>query len=348
MQLVTTRRRTALLGLLAAALTALVAASAALAAPPRSTSPPEISGTYREGSTLTASTGSWSNGPTSFSYRWLRCDNEDCRRISGATSRRYQLVARDVGRALVVEVTARNADGARTARSAFTPLIAANVPPQNTAPPTISGTPVVGGTLSADPGTWSGAPTFTFVWLRCDAAGGACADTGSRGRTYGVRAEDVGRTLRVEVRARNPRGTTRATSAQTGVVRAATGGPAIPVALVSLPDRLVISGVSFTPKTIPNRTTTITLRVRVSDTRGRLIQGAAVFASGLPFGRVTQTPETVTNGQGIATITFRPTARLPMVRGASVVFFLRARKPGENPLAGVSTRRLVQVTVRPA
>jgi hypothetical protein len=87
--------------------------------------------------------------------------------------------------------------------------------------------------------------------------------------------------------------------------------------------------------------------VRVTDTRNRLIAGAPVLGTGVPFGRVTATPETVTDNSGVASITFRPTARLPMVRGASVVFFLRARKPGEDPLAGVSTRRLIQITVRP-
>ena len=346
---VTFRRRSAFVGLLAVTLTALVAASTALAAPPQSTSPPELDGTFRRGSTITASTGSWTNSPTSFSYRWLRCDNQNCTPIAGATERRYRLVAADVGRAVVVEVTARNADGARTARSAFSPLIADNVLPANTSPPTISGTPTIGATLTADPGTWTGAPNLTFVWLQCDAAGNNCADTGARGRTYGVRADDLGRTIRVRVQARNPRGTSTATSAPTALVRQGSGapGPAVNVANVSLPDRLVISSVSFSPNVIRSRTSIVTLRVRVSDTRGRLIQGAPVFASGIPFGRVTQTPETLTDGNGIATITFRPTARLPMVSGASVVFFLRARKPGENLLAGVSTRRLVQIVVRP-
>ena len=57
--------------------------------------------------------------------------------------------------------------------------------------------------------------------------------------------------------------------------------------------------------------------------------------------------ETTANSSGVASIVVRPTARLPLQRGASVVFFLRARKPGDNVLAGVSTRRLVQVRVIP-
>ena len=40
-----------------------------------------------------------------------------------------------------------------------------------------------------------------------------------------------------------------------------------------------------------------------------------------------------------------PTANMPLRRGALVVF-VRARKPGDNLLAGVSTRRLVQVSIR--
>jgi hypothetical protein len=344
------RTRAGLLALLAVALTTLVAASAAVAAPPQSTSPPTIDGTFRQGSTLTTSNGQWANNPTSFSYRWQRCDSNgsNCVTIAGETGRRYRLVQADVGRTIVSLVTARNADGSTTANSKPTPVIADNTTPQNSKEPSISGTATVGGTLTADPGNWTGAPTFQYSWLQCDAAGSGCNDTGARGSTYGVRSADLGRTLRVQVRATNPRGSSTAISNPTAVVRAGGGGagPAVPVSSVSLPDRLVLSGFSSTP--FRNRTDPVTMRIRVNDTRGRLVSGALVYVTAVPFGRVTTAPETATNSSGIATITVRATSRLELRSGTAVQFFLRARKPGDDVLAGVSSRRLVQVPIQPA
>ncbi|MDQ3067650.1 MAG: hypothetical protein M3R12_10950 [Actinomycetota bacterium] len=345
----TSRRRVGFTTLVAAGLVALVVAATALAAAPRNTAPPTLDGTFRQGQTIRTSNGEWANNPSSFSYRWLRCDNKNCARIGGATENRYRLVQNDVGKSIVSEVTARNGDGSATARSAFSPVVADNVAPQNSSPPRITGTATVGATLTADPGTWTGAPSFRYSWLRCDTNGANCTDTSARGQTYGVRADDLGRTLRVQVRATNARGSADANSAQTAVVRAGSSGsgPAVPVTSVSLPDRLVISAVSFSPTAIRNRNDTVTLNVRVNDTRGRLVSGALVLASGVPFGRITNMPETATNSNGIATLTFRPTARLAIQGNTAVQIFLRARKPGDNVLAGVSSRRLVQIRIVP-
>ncbi len=339
------------LALAALTITVLVAASAALAAAPASSSPPTLDGTYREGSTLTTSNGLWTNSPTSFSYAWGRCDSKgnNCSNIKGETKNRYKLTKADVNQTVISLVTAKNSDGSTTANSKPTPLIGDNSSPKNTKEPTISGNAVVGESLTGDPGTWTGAPNFSFTWLQCDAAGSGCTDTGSRGKTYGVRAADLGRTLRVQVKGTNPNGNSTAISNATAVVKAAGGGgggggAAVPVSSVSLPDRLVIS--AFSSTAFVNRTSPVTMKIRVSDTRGRLVQGALVLAQAIPFGRVTSAPEVATDSNGIATVSVRATSRLELVRGFSVQFFLRARKPGDNILAGVSTRRLVQVPIR--
>lgn len=354
-----TRGRAATTALLAALLVGLVAAATALAAAPRTTSPPTISGKFRQGETLTTDNGQWANNPTSFSYRWQRCDTSgnNCANISGATKNTYRLVQSDVGQTVRSLVTARNGDGNSTANSRQSPVIADNTAPGNTTLPSISGSATVGETLTAQEGSWTGAPDrYTYQWRQCDAAGSACAAiSGATGKIYGVRSADVSRTLRVEVTAVNPRGRSTAISNATAAVRASGGGSggggggsgtAVPISSVSLPDRLVTSAVSFAPTAISNRNEVITLSVRVSDTRNRLVQGALVYATGVPFGLITAMPEVATGSNGVATLQFRPTARLALRRGA-VQIFLRVRKPGDDVLAGVSSRRLIQITIRP-
>jgi hypothetical protein len=92
--------------------------------------------------------------------------------------------------------------------------------PRNTALPTISGTPSVGDTLTAAPGSWAGSPmTFTYQWQRCDAAGAGCADiVGATSQTYLVDEADRGSSLRVAVSARNTVASASAASAPTSVV----------------------------------------------------------------------------------------------------------------------------------
>lgn len=198
-------------------------AGAALAAAPANTAAPAVSGTPNQGQTLTASNGTWSNNPTTFSYQWQRCTaaGTGCANIAGATSRTYRLAPADVDRTVRVAVTASNADGQATAFSRTTEVVSSNAAPKNTARPAIAGTPLPGNELSADPGTWTGGVrSFAFQWQRCDTAGGSCVNVaGATGRTYSVRALDVGATLRVVVTASNDKGSTSAASDATGLVR---------------------------------------------------------------------------------------------------------------------------------
>jgi hypothetical protein len=220
-----------LLTMLVAALAAGVLAGAAAAAPPQSTSNPTIEGNADQpfvGDTLRASRGTWSGNPTSFSYQWDRCDSagdrQNCAAIPSATTASYTLQKADVDHKLQVRVTARNADGAATKNSQGTGVVSDNVAPKNLAQPRTSGQAVVGSTLNAVNGNWSGATSFAYQWQQCDSVGNACADvTGATAKTYTVRSADTGRTLRVQVTATNKVGSTKAVSDHTGVVT--TGGP---------------------------------------------------------------------------------------------------------------------------
>jgi Ig domain of plant-specific actin-binding protein len=317
---------------------------------PANTTQPSISGTTQEGQTLTANPGRWTNSPTSYSYQWLRCDanGNNCGAISGATSTRYTLTAADVGHHLRVTITARNARGTATATSASSSLVtAAQTAPANTRAPSISGTPQEGLVLTADRGQWSGTNpiTYAYQWQRCDSAGASCADIpGATGQSYTLGVADAAHTIRVRVSATNARGSRAATSNQTDLIAPGkAGGAAISISAISLPNRLVVDRVSFSPRPIRSRRAFVA-RFHVSDTRGFSVQGALVYALGLPYSWVRNAPEVTTDGSGWATITMQPTAALPLRRGGSIVIFVRARKPGENLLAGVSTRRLVQAT----
>ena len=127
-----------------------------------------------------------------------------------------------------------------------------------------------------------------------------------------------------------------------GQIKLADGKVSIPVTSVSSPQRLIVSGVQFQPLVVRSRSP-FTARFRVTDTRGFVVRGALVYMLGLPYGRIANVPEQETGTDGYVTFQVQPTARLPLVNGGALVVFVRARKPGDNVLAGVSTRRLVQV-----
>src|ERR1700733_13554227 len=87
--------------------------------------------------------------------------------------------------------------------------------PTNSSLPHINGTAVVGGALTANPGTWSGsAPlSFQYQWLICGEYGESChAISGATGQTYQPRVDDPGNRVRVDVIASNSDGSSKATS----------------------------------------------------------------------------------------------------------------------------------------
>jgi Fibronectin type III domain/Protein of unknown function (DUF3616) len=182
---------------------------------------PTIGGTPRPGKTLTCSTGEWSGVPTpSFAFAWLR----DGTAIPGAEAAGYELTAADVGHQVSCEVTASNSVGSASAGSEAVMVEAALAAPVSVGAPEISGTPVVGGSLSCSEGNWSGTPTptVTIAWLHDGAA-----IPGAEGAQYTPTAGDAGHLVSCIATATNSQGQASAVS-KALVVQAAltcTGGP---------------------------------------------------------------------------------------------------------------------------
>ncbi len=149
-------------------------AAVAVASPqPVSEAPPGVSGRAIAGERLVESHGTWSNSPTSFTYRWKRCDRagNHCEAIAGATARTYTLTAADVGATIRVFETARNAR-AEGAPAASHPTAAVDPAAPNTvlAGETIDGTNGVATFRLRATGRSSG---FECALVREPARGGA-------------------------------------------------------------------------------------------------------------------------------------------------------------------------------
>lgn len=168
---------------------------------------PVITGTAREGQTLSASTGTWSGSPT-YAYQWKRGGAN----IGGATANEYTAVTADVGSVLTVTVTATNVGGSASATSAATSAILP-LAPTNFVAPSISGAPEVGQTLTASDGTWTGSPSFAYQWKRDGANIG-----GATNSTYLLVLADVNAAITVTVTGTNGGGSASATSAATATV----------------------------------------------------------------------------------------------------------------------------------
>ena len=77
---------------------------------PVNTAAPTLTGTPALGQTLSCSTGTWANNPTSFSYAWLRSGVP----IAGQTAGKYVVQAADQGHTISCQVTAGNGGGSYT------------------------------------------------------------------------------------------------------------------------------------------------------------------------------------------------------------------------------------------
>ena len=172
--------------------------------PPSNTVAPVISGSSVIGSVLTTTDGTWAGTlPITYTYQWKRNGSD----IVGETNATYTLVAADYNQAITCEVTATNAFG--TASATSNSITGTATAPVNTVAPVISGTAVVGQTLSSTTGTWTGAPTptYTYQWKR---NGSNIASATSS--TYTLVQADATFAITCAVKATNAAGSAEATS----------------------------------------------------------------------------------------------------------------------------------------
>jgi hypothetical protein len=343
---------------------ALGVVGAASAEFPTMRSGPSVQGTAEEGQTLNGRTGQWldANGlnctDCKLSYTWQRCnpDTSGCVDVSGATGYTYTLGAADVGRRIrfvewifkrdcgaINNVTGqqecqditRNGTSALTAP--VTPKAVTNA--TATAPPTVQGLAMEDELLTATGGTWTGPGTITkaIFWQRCNTAGEGCATVvGATGPTYRLTVADVGTRLRVIETASNEGGTAQAASTPTAVVgelRPTASKPTVPASKVKLPHRLLVDQL-----VLKQSGDKVTIRIRVSDTRGFRVTGILVRAqpTGLLAG---SSAARATDSKGWATFVYSATG------AGSTYVYAEAAKKGEKAQTSVSSANLFRVRV---
>ena len=178
------------------------AVTAAVAAKPNSpaTGAPTITGTARVGQTLTADTADIADedGLTNVAYRyqWIAGGSD----INGATSSTYTLTASEQDKTIKVKVSfTDDADNEETLTSEATVEVAAASNRDATGAPTISGTPQVRETLTADTADIADEDGLTNVAYRYQWIAGGSDINGATSSTYTLTASEQGKTIKVKV-----------------------------------------------------------------------------------------------------------------------------------------------------
>ena len=117
-----------------------------------------------------------------------------------------------------------------------------------------------------------------------------------------------------------------------------------PIADLAPPARLQIAAFDVLSGSVNAETHSFTLKVRVGSTCSVNIKGASVYVTAVPYNQFSIPAEELTGDDGTAILVFHRDANFPASdQQQQLTLFVRATKPGEDPLAGVSTRRLVGV-----
>jgi hypothetical protein len=145
------------------------------------------------GRTLVASAPAWNQADVLVTYQWYR----DTLPIPGATTLSYVAATTDVGKSISLRATGRKSGFQDVVSASNAVVVTPGDGLVSTAAPTVAGTPAVGQTLTASPGTWNGSPTqFKYQWLH-----NGTAIAGAVSTTYRPAAADAGQQLSVQVTA---------------------------------------------------------------------------------------------------------------------------------------------------
>jgi len=205
-----------------------VSASYPVASRPAISTAPTLTGGITQGTTLTATKGTWTGVPAPvLSVQWYRCTEAlgtatssvpgDCTAIEGQTALTYTSREADLGSGIRVVISATNGSGTVYAATAATARIASL--PRVSVAPGIIGEPAVGELLAVRGATWIAVPAAdsAYQWLRCTSTSeSSCtAIPLATGETYVPTLSDAARWIRVRETATNAAGSAASVSPST-------------------------------------------------------------------------------------------------------------------------------------
>ena len=161
----------------------------------------DLDGSPTPGQTLTATPGQHCSGRgLTYSYTWILTRWSPFEQITVGTGTSYTVQPEDWGYDVRVRLDVSGPDGSDSVESDPMDVqmpTGGVVGPAAVTPPTITGTPQVGQTLTVSPGTWNQPGlTLSYLWLKGDGYG-----TGVSGPTYVVQPGDLGSAVQVLVSA---------------------------------------------------------------------------------------------------------------------------------------------------
>ena len=166
-------------------------------------------------------------------------------------------------------------------------------------------------------------------------------------------AADAGATLgSCAARTTSSSGAGNGTGTGTGSAASGAGGAifvggrvSVPATSLSCGDRLLVTRVATTPKTVRKTQTAVTARFVIVNDKGLLVRGATVWMRSAPLGYVKASVKKKTAVDGSVGFQLRTTNKLPLRRGGRLVLFARASLEGTPLISCVTGRRLISIRV---